>query len=130
MKRIALALALTAAAITAPALAQQVHDHNTHLPGMDHSMLASSSPADGAVLAIAPQRLVLTFRHAVALQTLSITNAHGAATPVEWQREPHRRTYSIALPALPDGTYRIAFTATDAGGTDTMPGEIRFVVRQ
>ena len=128
MNAIALALALAAAAIAAPASAQ-VYDHNTHLPGMNHSMLSYSNPANGAVLEEAPQTLTLTFQHALALQTLSITDAQGAATPVTFEREPHRRTYSIALPALARGSYRIAFTATAAGGTDTMRGEIAFTVR-
>lgn len=121
-------------------MARAHHERLDHAPapaadmaldvGLRRFMLASSNPADGAVLAIAPQTLVLTFRHAVALQTLSITNAHGAVAPLEWQREPHRRTYSIALPALAEGSYRVAFTATGAGGTDTMQREIRFTVRQ
>ena len=92
-------------------------------------MLAYSNPADGAVLEQAPQMLTLTFQHAVALQGLFISDAHGTTTPLTFEREPHRRTYSIALPALSQGPYRIHFTATGTGGTDTMPGEIGFMVR-
>ncbi|MBY0564404.1 MAG: copper resistance protein CopC [Hyphomonadaceae bacterium] len=128
MREIALAVVVAAAALAAPVSAQ-IYDHNTHLPGTNHSMLAYSNPADGAVLDEAPQTLTLTFQHAVTLQRLSITDAHGVVTQLTFEREPHRRTYSIAVPALADGAYRLSFTATGTGGTDTMPGEIRFTVR-
>lgn len=54
MREIALALVVTAAALAAPVSAQ-IYDHNTHLPSTNHSMLAHSNPADGAVLDEAPQ---------------------------------------------------------------------------
>jgi methionine-rich copper-binding protein CopC len=129
MRRLVFALAMSAVAFGLPAAAQ-VWDHNTHLPGMNHGMLASSSPADGAVLDDAPPALSLTFIHAVRLQTLTITDTNGVTVPLTWARPSHPvTTYSIALPALANGLYQVAYTATGTGGTDTMSGMIRFTVR-
>lgn len=128
MRRLFFALAMSATFL-APAAAQ-VYDHTTHIPGMNHAMLASSSPADGAILDQAPRALTLTFIHAVKLQTLTVTNANGVAVPVTWDRPTHPiPTHRIALPALASGAYRVSFTATGTGGIDTMPGVVRFTVR-
>ena len=129
MRKTILALALSTAALTAPAAAQ-IYDHNTHLPGMDHGMLASSDPADGAVLDQAPQVLTLNFQHFVTLQTATMKSGGGTPVALTWRRAEHpARSYAISLPALADGAYEVAFIATGTGGTDAMPGRIRFTVR-
>jgi methionine-rich copper-binding protein CopC len=97
---------------------------------MNHSMLASSDPADGAVLDQAPQVLTLNFQHFVTLQTATIKSGGGTPVAPTWRRAEHpARSYAISLPALADGAYEVAFIATGTGGTDAMPGRIRFTVR-
>jgi methionine-rich copper-binding protein CopC len=129
MRRLAFALAMGAVAFGLPAAAQ-VWNHNTHWPGMNHGILASSSPANGAVLDDARRALSLTCIHAVRLQTLTITDMNGVPVPLTWTRPSHPvATYSIALPALADGLYQVEFTATGTGGTDIMSGGIRFTIR-
>lgn len=126
MRRLFFALAMSATFLV-PA-ATQVYDHNTQIPGMNHAMLASSNPADGAVPDQAPR--ALAFIRAVRPQTLILTNANGIAAAVSWDRPTHPiPTHRIALPALASGTYRVSFTATGTGGIDTMPAVVRFTVR-
>ena len=127
MKAITLALAM-ATALALPAGAQ-THDHNVRQPGGDHSMVAYSNPADGAVLDESPRALTLAFQHPAALQSLSIADAFGRLTPAPFQAEPYRRTYTVSLPILPPGSYRIVFTAAEPDGADPMHGEIGFTVR-
>lgn len=129
MRKSIVALAFGVAALATPAGAQ-VYDHSTHLPGMNHGMLASSDPSDGAVLDQAPQALTLNFQHAVTLQSITIASGDATPTALTWRRSEHpARSYSISLPALTNGAHEIAFTAAGTGGSHTMSGRIRFTVR-
>jgi methionine-rich copper-binding protein CopC len=92
------------------------------------SMLASSTPADGATLATAPRTLSLRFVHPVTLQTVAIANAAGAPVRASFRRPTVPTTgYSIALSPLSSGVYTAKWTATGDG--HAMQGALTFTVR-
>src|SRR5512141_3259689 len=76
-----------------------------------HADLASSDPAEGAVLATAPSQVVLTFTEA-ADPTLSSVQVQGpGGTPVATGPVAAQglETLSVSMPdGLPDGTYAVS----------------------
>jgi methionine-rich copper-binding protein CopC len=133
MRRTLFVLAMgVALAAVGPALAQ--HDgHAGHGAQADAAMdqaqmLASSTPADGAVLAQAPRTIALTFAHPVMLQTVAITGPDGSPVRATFRR-PNAATahYSIALPSLASGAYQARWAASGMG--HDMAGAIRFTVQ-
>lgn len=121
---IVLATAMPAAAQTG---AHTGHSGHGATSEQTADMLASSSPANNAVLPEAPRRLTLTFAHAVVLQTVAITGPGDTPVRATFQRPQNATTgYSIALPALGDGAYHVRWTAS--GGGHQMSGELHFTV--
>lgn len=119
--------AIFAAALGAgPALAQ--HEHHG-AQAAEGSMLAASTPADGAVLDAAPRALALTFAHPVLLQTVSIVGPGDAPVRASFRRAAApTMNYQIALPAdLAVGEYVASWNAS--GGGHAMQGTLRFTVR-
>jgi methionine-rich copper-binding protein CopC len=108
-------------------------DHSTMnhsgMQGEMGSMLASSSPEDGAVLDEAPRALNLTFQHAVILQTVSIIGPGDIPVRGNFRRPSAQvAVYNIALPAgLAAGDYVANWTASGMG--HDMAGVVRFTVR-
>lgn len=90
-------------------------------------MLAGSMPTDGAVLAQAPRTLALTFAHPVVLQTVAITGPNGPVRASFRRPSAATASYSVALPALGEGTYEARWTATGQG--HNMQGVVRFTVQ-
>jgi copper transport protein len=81
-----------------------------------HAALVSSDPADGAVLATAPGRLMLTFNEPVSPTVLSLTGADGKARPLAtYHRED--TTLVIDAPAgLARGSYALNWRVISADG--------------
>jgi len=132
MKLTALVIALAIAAAPAAFAQSNGHGgHGAHGQGAQTpagEMLASSTPADGAVLAEAPRTLALNFAHPVMLQTVSITGPDGAPVRASFRRPASPLAgYAIALAPLPDGAYRAQWTASGQG--HQMQGVIGFTVR-
>ena len=91
-----------------------------------HTHLLKSIPADGHVVATAPGTVVLTFSEAARLTAAWIQKEEGARTRLATP-ETTAREVTIALPALPPGTYVVSWRAASADG-HVMPGRIRFTV--
>ena len=66
---------LAALAILAPASAQ-IHDHRDSAFGMDHAMLASPVPSDGAELGKAPEALTIHLQASCAAGGAVNANQH------------------------------------------------------
>lgn len=117
-------------AVAAPAFADHGrHGHDTHAPAARPAgeMLASSTPANGAVLAEAPRTLALTFTHPVMLQTVAVTGPNEAPVRATFRRPTAAAaTYAVALPELAPGQYRARWTASGHG--HQMAGEVTFTV--
>jgi len=133
MSRTLFAFFLAAALATAsPARAQHDGHSAHHMPSTSASaagMLASSTPADGAVLAEAPRTLALTFAHPVMLQTVVVAGPGDAPIRATFRRAAApTSTWSVALPALQPGAYRVRWTAN--GGGHAMQGELSFTLQQ
>lgn len=118
---------------TQPALAQHT-GHGDHGGHGDHAasnetgdMLASSTPADGAVLSTSPRSLSLTFTHPVVLQTVAITGPQGPVRGSFRRTNAPASTFAVALPeTLAHGSYEARWTATGHG--HDMQGVIRFTI--
>ena len=100
------------------------------LPGvaLAHSELRSTSPRDGARLAVAPTRIELAFNEDVQVTALRLFDAAGAEIllPRRRAREP-RRGDAVELPALAAGGYRVRWAAISADG-HPISGTFRFEV--
>ncbi len=98
-------------------------------PGQAHSQLVSSSPANGATLAVAPTKVVFTFDEDLLpdLDTLSINNDQGVNIASK-QVEPVANTLSIDWPAnTQGGTYQVAYRIVSGDG-HPVTGAISFSV--
>lgn len=131
MKRFAF-VALAAALVATPALAHQHGGHEDHAqrgvasPAAD-AMLASSNPANGAVLAQAPRTLSLTFAHPVMLQTVAISGPNEAPVRATFRRPTSpTASYAVALPELSPGRYTARWSASGHG--HEMAGELSFTI--
>jgi len=124
-------LILAAAMAFAPAIAYADHSHGGHGErphGAAQSMLAGSTPSDGAVLAEAPRTLALTFAHPVTLQRLHVAGPSGALHTSFSAADAAAATYAITLPAnLGSGAYEVRWTASGQG--HTMSGVINFTIQ-
>jgi methionine-rich copper-binding protein CopC len=83
-----------------------------------HSQLLSSIPADGAVLAVAPDRVELTFNESLIpkVDTIAINDDQGNVVSTQ-QAQPEGATISAPWPAgLPAGTYQVAYRVVSGDG--------------
>lgn len=130
--------AILAAALSSMAAGAAWADHNHAHGQADHgghgahsaatdSMLAASTPSDGAILAAAPRTLALTFAHPVMLQTVAVTGPNGPVRATFRRPSAATSGYAIALPALGAGDYEARWTATGQG--HSMNGVVRFTVQ-
>jgi copper transport protein len=81
-----------------------------------HAALVSSDPADGAVLATAPDRLALTFNEPVSPTVLSLTGADGKARSLDHY---HREDATLVIDAPADlarGSYALNWRVISADG--------------
>ena len=98
------------------------------LPAAAHSPLISSSPADGDVLAAAPQAIKMKFRSTAQLVRLALTGAQSGEVTLSEEHlmvEKHRHT--VALPAIAADKYKVRWRALSADG-HLVKGSFSFTV--
>jgi methionine-rich copper-binding protein CopC len=82
-----------------------------------HTALKEATPADGAVLNLAPTSLELSFTGEVQLLKLDLATAAGAAQASGFKASAESAsTYSIPLPALAPAAYEVNWTVLGADG--------------
>jgi copper transport protein len=97
-----------------------------------HSYFVESDPADGAILARAPSRVVLVFSSAVTADftTADLVEAHGMryqATSVVTDRAVPN-VVTVGLPQVPKGSYRLTFVTRDRVDLHQTAGTVVFGV--
>ena len=98
------------------------------LPTAAHSPLISSSPADGDVLAAAPQVIKMKFRGTARIVRLALTGAQSGEVTLSEEHlmvEKHRHT--VALPAIAADEYEVRWRALSADG-HLVKGSFSFTV--
>ena len=98
------------------------------LPAAAHSPLISSSPADGDVLAAAPQAIEMKFRGTAQLVRVALTGAQSGKVALSEEHlmvEKHRHT--VALPAIAADEYEVYWRALSADG-HVVKGSFSFTV--
>ena len=98
------------------------------LPAAAHSPLISSSPADGDVLAAAPQAIEMKFRGTARLVRVALTGAQSGEVALSEEHlmvEKHRHT--VALPAIAADEYEVRWRALSADG-HVVKGSFSFTV--
>jgi copper transport protein len=96
-----------------------------------HADLASSDPANGAVLATAPSRVVLTFTEAAdpTLSTISVLGSGGTALQTGPVAALAPETLSVSMPSgVADGPYTVAWRAVSADDGHVTAGAFSFSV--
>jgi copper transport protein len=97
-----------------------------------HSYFVESDPADGAILAKPPARVVLIFSSAVTAEYTSVElveargTRYGATSVVTDRTVPN--VVSIGLPRIPTGSYRLTFITRDRVDLHQTAGSIVFGV--
>jgi methionine-rich copper-binding protein CopC len=95
---------------------------------LGHARLVNSSPADGATFAVAPQTLNLQFSEAAQLAVLELT-ADGVPVPLQLTPDAKpTKLFSLALPALKPGLYRVEWTALAADDGHVTKGAFSFTI--
>ena len=99
-------------------------------PVMAHSPLEQSRPLDGAVLAQAPDKLELVFRHPVHLASVVLSPAGGGdvIAIATGHMDKAIERYELPLPRLAPETYTVDWRAL-AGDGHVMSGSFSFTVR-
>ena len=116
----ALAAAAVAIGVTALTLA----------PAAAHSELASSDPADGAELASAPRRVVLTFNEDVQETGTAVTVTDSSGARVDDEAGLRVDGVDVVAPLAPDtgsGEYTVAYRVVSADG-HVISGTLHFTV--
>ena len=90
------------------------------------TILASSSPADGAALPSSPAQVRLNFSRPARLLELEVAGANGSLVPIMVTAVVETSTYSVPLPKLGPGRYELSWRA-DAGG-ESHKGVIVFTI--
>ncbi|MBS2939072.1 copper resistance protein CopC/CopD [Nocardioides sp. J2M5] len=88
-------------------------------PASAHASLVDSDPDEGAVVATAPETVVLTFNEPVRLTSQPIRVYDADGEQVESSAEADDRQVTVALPGaddLADGTYVVAWNALSGDG--------------
>ena len=99
-------------------------------PVTAHSPLEGSRPADGAVLAQAPDKLELVFSHPVHLASVVLSPAGGGdpITIASAHMDKAIGRYALSLPRLARETYMVDWRALASDG-HVMSGSFSFTVR-
>lgn len=87
-------------------------------PAFAHAALVGSQPPDGAVLAAAPEQIILTFSEPTSALAMQIVDASGARTSIEGDEiasEGNRIVLSLPSP-LGEGTHVLAWRAASSDG--------------
>lgn len=120
LTRLAAALAVALAAVLSAAR-----------PADAHVNISSSSPPDGAVLASVPELVTLEFSGTVSQQLAEITVTNSTAKPVTISGltlDASGTQLLVALPELPDDSYRVAYSVRDPLDLHLTTGSIVFGV--
>jgi len=97
------------------------------LQAQAHTYLSESTPADQAVVTVAPEEIVLGFSEAVRLTAVSIREDGGAEQALEpLPGEPGER-FLLGVSDLSPGAYIVSWRAVGAD-THIVSGEFRFTV--
>lgn len=127
---------LVALAALEPSLAlAQSHSHAGMSPQHHAAVQAApvangvtTTPADNAMLAAAPEAFSVTFPHAMTLTSLGLTGPAGQTLDVAVVADaPPAAMVSTALPALAPGSWSATWAARAADGHQ-MNGVVRFMV--
>jgi methionine-rich copper-binding protein CopC len=97
------------------------------IAGSPATILAGSTPADGASLAKSPENLTLRFSRPVRLHEVTVTGSDGTLVPIMVTAVVEEEYFSIPMPELEPGSYAVSWRAEGAG--ETHRGVIRFTVR-
>jgi methionine-rich copper-binding protein CopC len=92
-----------------------------------HAHLQRASPADGSVIAHAPQSLVLEFSESAQLTALWIAQDGGTRQKITPLPQQAQQRIVVALPALAPGDYRVSWRVVGADG-HVVPGQIHFTL--
>jgi methionine-rich copper-binding protein CopC len=93
-----------------------------------HARLVRSSPPDQANLTVAPQSLDLHFSEAAQLAVLKLS-ADGVSVPLHLAADAKAADhFTIALPALKPGSYRVEWTALAADDGHVTKGAFSFAI--
>jgi len=92
-----------------------------------HTELASSTPADEAVLDAAPEKIALQFSGAVRLMSLTVESEATGKQDLGPLPSSASEQFSIELPSLSDGSYVVSWRALSAD-THVMTGKLGFTV--
>lgn len=94
-----------------------------------HATKEETTPADGAVLAAAPERIEMRFDAPMRLTMVRLLRADGEAAPLEPSRALEPTTAFTASPGdLPPGGYTVEWRGMAADG-HPVDGAFRFTVR-
>lgn len=98
-------------------------------PASAHAALKSSSPAEGASLAAAPQKVELTFEEAVTLQPdpISVTGPDGAKWTVATPTVTDATITAAVVPSGPAGAYTLTYNVVSDDG-DKVTGAVHFTL--
>lgn len=91
------------------------------------SLLESSVPRDGARVTASPENLLLNFRQPLRLAEVTVTGAGGQTVPIMVTAVGLVRSYSIPIPELEPGSYRVQWRALDSAGA-SREGSLGFTV--
>ncbi len=98
-------------------------------PASAHAELKSSSPAEGASLATAPQKVELTFEEPVTLQPdpIAVTGPDGAKWTVSPPAVTDATITAAVVPSGPAGAYTLTYKVISDDG-DKVTGAVRFTL--
>lgn len=111
-----------------PALAALVLAPVAVAPAFAHTMVRSTSIADGATLAQSPPSISIAFEHPAAMGALRLETATGERIPLDWT--PPRAisaTFVVPLPRLEPDRYRLSWRVIAQDG-HVMSGSLAFTV--
>lgn len=92
-----------------------------------HAELVASSPADCAMLTMAPDNVTLNFSEPVRLTALSVQKEGAAKQSLGPLPAETSQQFTVAAPALGNGHYMVSWRALSED-THVMTGELMFVV--
>jgi methionine-rich copper-binding protein CopC len=94
-----------------------------------HAMLKNSSPANNAVLSVAPKSIDLTFGHPTKLVMLKLLKDKDVIPVTVDTSAADSKTFSIPIPALTQGQYQATWSTLSADG-HPMKGVISFTISE
>ncbi|MFZ6844211.1 copper resistance CopC family protein [Undibacterium sp. RuTC16W] len=91
-----------------------------------HAMLESTSPANNAILSVAPKTIQLNFGHPTRLAMLKLLKGQ-ESIPLTIDNGQSAKAFSVPLPALTSGKYVVTWSTLSDDG-HAMKGSIMFTV--